>query len=275
MFEVTSNHKQIRTVPFKEFEFGGLRLHSVNHVSVNRYVQDLLAARRVAIIYGYSLTIIPKLREMPEIATLGNQFDVLIPDGKGLFWMANFFGAKLESHLSLPDLVAQLLVLANEKQYRVFLLGATKEINEKAQENIRQKFSKLQVKGRDGYFKPEEHDQIFDNIRAFGADIILIGISSPLKEKLALSLYEKLSSGVVIPCGGVIDILGGKTTREHAVIKKIGMTWFYRFVQEPKRLFKPLVMSVLYFGGVLFPLLIWEKKFCRNRAFTFLGWFGK
>lgn len=275
MPEVTQNYAQGHKVPFKEYEFGGLRVHSVTSSTMNQYIQDVLAANQLSIIFGYSLTIIPKLGEQPEIATLGNQYDVLVPDGKGFFWMANFFGANLDEHLSIPDLVAQSIVLSNEKGYRVYLLGATKEVNEKAQELTSQKYPKLIINGRDGYFKEHELDRIVEDIQKKQPDIILIGISSPIKERLALILREKLSRGVIIPCGGVIDILGEKTKREPEFVKKIGMTWIYRFIQEPKRLLKPVMYNGMYFLGVLFPVIFWKRKVLKNTDYGFLDWYGK
>jgi len=202
---------------------------------------------------------------------LGNCFDILLPEGKGIFLLANFFGANLLEHISLPDAVEQLLIHANIRGYSVFLLGATKEINAKARENIHRQYPGiLAVQGTDGYFDERDEPTVFERIKKADPDIILVGISSPKKERIASRLQAYIQKGVIIPCGGVIDILGGKVRREPALIRRFGLTWLYRFAQEPRRLFRPLLVNGLYFITVLLPLVIWKRLIARDTTFTFV-----
>ena len=265
--QVTTSHRSA----FREFDFHGLRLHSVTSQSLLGYVDVVLRDKTPCVLFGYSLTVIPRLKDEPEIATLGNSFDILLPEGKGIFMLANLFGAKLEEHISLPDSVQLLLGHATIRGYSVFLLGATKEINAKALENVRRQYPGISsIQGINGYYGEQEEQDVFEAIRKADPDIILIGISSPKKERIASRLRTYLQRGVIVPCGGVIDILGGKARREPEFIRRSGMTWLYRFAQEPRRLFRPLLVNGLRFMFVLFPIVIWKRLITRDGSFSFI-----
>ncbi|MCK5033420.1 MAG: hypothetical protein KAS18_07290, partial [Calditrichia bacterium] len=38
--------------------------------------------------------------------------------------------------------------------------------------------------------------------------------------------------------------------------KVLPITWFFRFIQEPRRLFKPIIVSILNFVFLIYPILI-------------------
>jgi hypothetical protein len=66
---------------------------------------------------------------------------------------------------------------------------------------------------------------------------------------------------VIIPCGGVFDVIAGKVKRPPFTLKWIPITWFYRFVQEPVRLFKQTLVPVLYTSFWVFPILYFKHIF--------------
>ena len=43
--------------------------------------------------------------------------------------------------------------------------------------------------------------------------------------------------------GGSFDVVAGVTKRAPAIWQKLGMEWFYRFIQEPRRLWKRYVVG--------------------------------
>jgi N-acetylglucosaminyldiphosphoundecaprenol N-acetyl-beta-D-mannosaminyltransferase len=261
--------------PFPEYDVCGLKVHSVTTDALLQFVDDSIRSEQLKIVFGYSLTIIPKLKETPIMFELANAFDVLIPDGKGFFWLSSLLGAKMAEHISLPDFAQLCLTHASNKRYSVLLLGATPELNAAACEYVRRTSPNVKaVFGVDGYFKDADEPALIEKINAWQPDIILIGISSPKKEILATKLKSVLTHGILVPCGGVLDIFGGKTTREPVWMKKLGLAWIYRFLLEPKRLFKPVLLNGLNFIFVVIPTVLWQKKVLRNPEFTFQKFFG-
>ena len=76
-------------------------------------------------------------------------------------------------------------------------------------------------------------------------------MTSPRKEywlaEHAADLGVPFSMGV----GGSIDIVAGVTKRAPASMQRLGLEWFYRFVQEPRRLGPRYLRTNLRFAGLL------------------------
>ena len=255
--------------------FFGLKYSLFNLQELKSEIILSIINNRKRVFYGYSLTLLPKFKHYPEIYSYSNKFDYFLADGKGYFYFLRLFGVKLKSDISLPDLVNILLEIANENKFSLLLLGADKKNNLIATENIKTKYPKANVlEGIDGFFSEPEEVFIIEKINLLNPDIVLIGISSPKKERIANEWKEKLNCKIIVPCGGVIDILAGKTKREPFFVKKLGLTWLYRVVQEPIRLFKPLFLggiSVLFF---LIPTILFEIKIKKNKNFSIPNFYG-
>ena len=58
--------------------------------------------------------------------------------------------------------------------------------------------------------------------------------------------------------GGSIDVIAGKVKRAPLWIQKYGLEWFFRLIQEPKRMWKRyLITNVAY---VLFLIKNWKNS---------------
>jgi exopolysaccharide biosynthesis WecB/TagA/CpsF family protein len=70
----------------------------------------------------------------------------------------------------------------------------------------------------------------------------------PKQERVAALLARHLDYPCLIICGGaILDFLGGKVTRAPKAFRRIGMEWLYRFMLEPKRLFKRYMVGNFVF----------------------------
>ena len=56
--------------------------------------------------------------------------------------------------------------------------------------------------------------------------------------------------------GGSFDVVSGKVKRAPLWMQKAGLEWFYRFAQEPKRMWKRYLV-----GNSKFILLVLKERF--------------
>ena len=59
--------------------------------------------------------------------------------------------------------------------------------------------------------------------------------------------------------GGSFDVISGEINRAPLILQKIGLEWFYRFLQEPRRMWKRYL-----FGNYKFVLIVINNFFKRN-----------
>ncbi|HNE92964.1 MAG TPA: WecB/TagA/CpsF family glycosyltransferase, partial [Chitinophagaceae bacterium] len=91
---------------------------------------------------------------------------------------------------------------------------------------------------RNGYFKKEEESEIANEIANSGANILFVAMGSPKKENFLFNYKQVLQKlNFVMGVGGSFDVVAGKVKRAPVWVQKIGMEWFYRMAQEPRRLF--------------------------------------
>ncbi len=236
----------------------------------NSFTNELLENDGPNILYGYTLLLMPLIKKKPEIIEYCNTFDLLVTDGTGYYYLAKLFGMPLKYNLSIPNMVYSLLDKANVKGYRVLLFGGKEMTNTKACSNLKKKYPNAKIlDGINGYYDIQKEDLIIKKIASEKPDILLIANASPKKEMFAYKNKEILNSKVIVPCGGMVDVLAGEISLTPPWLKKVGFAWLYRFFQEPKLRFK-MTINVFAMGMKLFIyyLLHMNNKSLNNKKVT-------
>jgi len=154
-----------------------------------------------------------------------------------------------------------LIKIGAEKGYSIYFLGAREEIVRKVVEHYQGKFPNLKIAGfHYGFWKPEEEEELVKNIRQSGADILFIAMSSPKKELFIRKHLRKLNVPFVMGVGGSFDVVAGKVKRAPFWMEKAGLTWFWRFLQEPRRMWRRYFIEDLAFFSLVLQELMNSKK---------------
>ena len=115
-----------------------------------------------------------------------------------------------------------------------------------------QRHPRLAVAGRrNGYFRADEEAGVGDAIRVSGARLVLVGISSPMKERFLARNLERMGPVLAMGVGGSFDVWAGKTTRAPAWMQRAGLEWFHRFAQEPRRMWRRYLVGNLRFAWIV------------------------
>jgi N-acetylglucosaminyldiphosphoundecaprenol N-acetyl-beta-D-mannosaminyltransferase len=122
----------------------------------------------------------PRLREITAACEL------VTADGQAVVWAARLLGDPLPERVAGIDLMERLFAHAAEHGYRVFVLGARREVLERAVERLRGSHPALELAGyRDGYFGDAERDAVAAQIRAARPQILFVAMSSPRRSRWA------------------------------------------------------------------------------------------
>jgi N-acetylglucosaminyldiphosphoundecaprenol N-acetyl-beta-D-mannosaminyltransferase len=184
----------------------------------------------------------PALREVIERA------DMLLADGMPLVWLSRMKGTPLPCRIAGVDLMELMVAAAAERGYRVFFLGAKREVVSKVVAHFQWKYPQLKLAGfSDGYFKACEEERIVTKIKKSNADLVLIAMSTPQKEFWADRNLERLGTMVCQGVGGGFDVITGVTKRAPRWMQRSGLEWSYRLLQEPRRMWKRYLFSNLSF----------------------------
>jgi N-acetylglucosaminyldiphosphoundecaprenol N-acetyl-beta-D-mannosaminyltransferase len=152
----------------------------------------------------------------------------------------------------------KLVAMAHENNQKIYLLGAKQQVVEKVAKTYANQYSQELVAGyRDGYFSPQQEVQIATDIAQSGAQLLFVAISSPMKENF-LYKHRDILQGVhfIMGVGGSFDVVAGITKRAPKWMQNAGLEWFYRFAQEPKRMWRRYLV-----GNTSFIYLVLKEKF--------------
>jgi len=180
--------------------------------------------------------------------------DLINADGQAVVWASKFLGQPLPERVAGIDLMQNLVILAHEKGYKIFFFGAEEIVVKKVVEIYSKQYSPEIIAGyRNGFYKKEEEKNIAKQIADSRANILFVAISSPTKENF-LSQNSDLLKRVhfTMGVGGSFDVVAGVVKRAPLWMQKAGLEWFYRFLQEPGRMWKRyLVTNSLFIWYVL------------------------
>ncbi|SFV55676.1 N-acetylmannosaminyltransferase [hydrothermal vent metagenome] len=187
----------------------------------------------------------------PAYAQMVQSADIINADGMSVVWAVKFLLKQKISRITGIDLMEKLIALSHESGYTVFFLGAQKDIVQKAVTHYETLYSKQVVAGyHDGYFTDE--DKIVEMINQSHADILLIGMNSPRKENFVSAHKDQLKTSLLMGVGGSFDVIAGKVKRAPLWMQNAGLEWFYRFLQEPRRMWKRYIHTNSYFLFLVF-----------------------
>ena len=179
------------------------------------------------------------MRHDPELAAACRAGQLIVADGMSVVWALRASGQEAPERVAGVDLMAHLLRAAANHGLRVYFLGAKPEVVKTLVERSRVLHPKLQIAGfRDGYFGPDDHQGIVEEIRASGAHMLFIGMPTPFKEIWCERHRQRLEVPVIMGVGGSFDVLAGFIKRAPRWAQSLGLEWLWRLMMEPRKLWK-------------------------------------
>lgn len=189
--------------------------------------------------------------------------DLINADGMGVVWGARLCGHRIPERVTGIDLMIALLERCAQDGHACYFLGARPDVLERAIANLRQRLPGLQIAGyRDGYFGADEEASVVAAIRAAGADCLFVAMPSPSKERFLRRHRNRLGTSFIMGVGGSIDVIAGVVQRAPGWMQAAGLEWFYRLVQEPRRMWRR------YLGTNARYLALLLRELVRSRAIS-------
>jgi N-acetylglucosaminyldiphosphoundecaprenol N-acetyl-beta-D-mannosaminyltransferase len=180
--------------------------------------------------------------------------DLVLADGMSVVWALRAAGTPVPERVTGCDLTERLLEAGAERGLRVYFLGAREEVVRKLAERCATRHRGLVVAGfRNGYFTEREHEGIVEEIRAVRPDLLFVGMPSPFKEVFCERHRARLDVPVIMGVGGTFDVLAGYVRRAPPRLRRAGLEWAWRLLQEPRKMWKRYLTTnarFLWSGGL-------------------------
>jgi len=192
-----------------------------------------------------------------ELRRIINECALINVDGMPVVWASRLLGNPLKERVAGVDLFEALIKRSAEKGWRVYLLGAREEVVKGVKDICETRYPALQVAGyRNGYWKPAEEAGVVKQIADCKPDLLFVAISSPKKELFLGQYQAQMKIPFAMGVGGSFDVVAGKVSRAPLWMQHSGLEWFYRFLQEPRKMFRRYFIDDMAFFGLLFKALL-------------------
>lgn len=169
-----------------------------------------------------------------------------IPDGTGIVWASQKKNGNIKNRITGIDFMLEICSMSVKNNSKIYLYGAKEGIAIKAKHQLEQKYKGINIVGTcNGYTDTLD---VIEKINQSGADILFVGLGSPLQEEFIINNKNRLKNiKIFMPIGGSLDVISGQTKRAPNWMIKFNIEWLYRLMKQPSRIFRQMKLVKFVF----------------------------
>lgn len=233
----------------------GVPFHDVTMAETLACLDELVARQTPCYLATANLDFAAQASRDVELQRILLEAELVLCDGTPLIWASRWLGAPLRERVAGSDLMPVLAAHAARQGYRLFLLGADNVTLATAKQRLESDNPGLQICGT---FSPPvarlldlDHDDILRRIHEAQPHILLVAFGCPKQEKWIYMNLPRLRVPVSVGVGGTFDMVAGNVRRAPVWMRKSGVEWIFRLIQEPRRLFSRYMFDLWFFVHAL------------------------
>ena len=235
-------------------------VNNLNWKEVMDTIKKLVERGRPSYIIEINVDVLLKFETDLQLKKIADQADLVLVDGKPLVWIAKWQKSPVKAKISGSDLVQKICEEAAKEKYSIFIVGGRDGASEEAADNMRERYPGIRIAGTYepplGFEQdPEEVERMNRMIFRAGPDILFACLGCPKQEKWVYENYKKYGAKVSLCAGASVDFMAGRVRRAPKWMREYGLEWFYRFLMEPRRLFKRY-----FIDDMKIVLLMWKYR---------------
>jgi N-acetylglucosaminyldiphosphoundecaprenol N-acetyl-beta-D-mannosaminyltransferase len=233
--------------------------HSVDILGVNvgtqtshallDYISATIDANERAIIAYINIHTINLSMRLPWFREYLNLASNTYCDGYGVKLAAWLLGYHIPERYTAPDWIPDLVKLCSKNDYTIFILGAKPGVAFNAARKLSNQARGVKiVETHHGYFNKTadspENELIIEKINSHHADILILGLGTPLQEQWLMENWQRLNCRIALPVGAALDYLGGEAWRAPHWMTDNGFEWIGRLLSNPRRFWKRYIIGI-------------------------------
>lgn len=225
------------TLADSRFSIGDFRLSRVDLKRALRAVEAAVERGDVGYICVSNARSCYQSNHEADYCRIQNGSLLTLPDGRPLVWIAHYKGYRDVDQVAGNDLFHALLKVSGERGYSHYFYGSTPETIEKMRSRAGVEYPGAEIKAAVAPpFQPlEEFDipRLAEEINALAPTFFWIGLGAPKQERLMALLQPHLKHTICIGVGLVFEYYAGNVKRAPEWVRKLGLEWLVRSLQQP------------------------------------------
>jgi N-acetylglucosaminyldiphosphoundecaprenol N-acetyl-beta-D-mannosaminyltransferase len=208
-----------------------------------------------------SVHVIMEAQREPKVLHTLNDAMMNTPDGMPLTWVGRLQGHRHMDRVFGPEFMLEMCRVSAKYGYRHFLYGGKPGVAEELKERLENSFPGIEVVGTSQgvhrSFSADEEQALIRHIRDARPHIVWVGLGAPFQELFMAQYVDRLKAPLMVGVGAAFDFHTGRVQDAPRWVKRAGLQWLHRLVQEPRRLWRRYLFSI---SGFLWHIAL---QFCR------------
>jgi N-acetylglucosaminyldiphosphoundecaprenol N-acetyl-beta-D-mannosaminyltransferase len=218
----------------------GVQVEALDMAAALGRIETALITRQKGYICMAGVHGIMEAQRNPAVKDAFADAFLTLPDGTPTAWVGRMQGLRWMSRLTGPDLMLEVFSRKQFAQYSHFLYGGKPGVAQELSANLSRRFPWVQIAGT---YTPPFHDLTAAQERELALmisrakpDIVWVGISTPRQEMFMRRYLPYLDTSLMFGVGAAFDFHTGRIRDCAEWIKRAGLQWLHRLVQDPRHL---------------------------------------
>lgn len=229
----------------------GVPIHTLSWHAVLSSIAGWVSKRESKVVCLCNVHSVVTAGRSAEFARAVAEADIAAPDGAPIAWMISRLGHTRQPRINGPDLMLRYCREAQVRSEPIFLYGASESTLALLKARLLEAYPGLKIAGAISPpfrpLTPEEDSSIVEQINSSGAGAVFVSLGCP-KQELWMAEHRDRILAVMIGVGAAFDYHAGTVRRAPKLMQDIGLEWFYRFLSEPRRLWRRYLVTNTIFA---------------------------
>ena len=190
--------------------------------------------------------------------------DVLLPDGSGIVIASKILNTEAIDKIAMYECFLFQLERLEKEGGSCFFLGAAPQTLEAIKARLNREYPHIRV----GTYSPpyksafsdQESEEMIEAVNAFEPEVLFVGMTAPKQEKWAYRFRDRLQVKMILAVGANFDFFAGTVSRPPVIFIKLHLEWLGRFLNEPRRMWRRVFVSLPLFVVEVFAVRFGFRK---------------
>lgn len=226
--------------PLKAMSWLGFVAHPGGAEDYVAHLKDAIDAQRPTTVFAHNLHSLYLYYRSKSLRDSYRE-RINMVDGMPIIWLLKMAGFDVSAadRLTYVDFIWALLDSAEKNGWRVSHIGQTSKVQQRAMDQIKQRYPQLKTHAIPGYFDQSDNSadslKVIQELNDFAPQILLVGLGSPRQEHWVAQHRELIQCPAVLSCGACMEYVAGEVGTPPRWMGRTGLEWSYRLLENPRR----------------------------------------
>jgi N-acetylglucosaminyldiphosphoundecaprenol N-acetyl-beta-D-mannosaminyltransferase len=226
----------------------GVAIDAINMEQVLVRIEANLRSRRKGYVCLAGVHGVMECKRDPILARIFANAAITAPDGMPTVWVGHHQGHPQMERVAGPDLMLEVISREEFRGYRHFLCGGKEGVAEELSDQLIARYPDVKIVGTYsppfGPMSSEQEEKFLARINCVQPDIVWVGISTPKQERFMDRYLPLLDTTLMFAVGAAFDFHTGRIADCSDWIKRSGLQWLHRLLQDPKHLWRRYLCNI-------------------------------